>query len=69
MQAHRIIVTNGLIERSDKDFLRAVRETGTHIWVSVHHDTPPMNNIIDTQITRWQNAALTVRKNLFTTEW
>jgi wyosine [tRNA(Phe)-imidazoG37] synthetase (radical SAM superfamily) len=66
-EAHRIIVTNGLIERSDPDFLRAVRETGTHIWVSVHHDTPKINSVIDANVARWQGV--TVKKNSFTAEW
>ena len=68
-EAERVLVTNGLIERSDKDFLRAVKETKTQIWVSVHHDTPKMHNVIDVNIAKWKTAGIAVAKNMFTTEW
>jgi hypothetical protein len=66
---HRVIVTNGLIERSDDSFIRAVRETETHLWVSVHHDSVKMHKVIDENIAKWQRAGLIVVKNLFTYEW
>jgi len=68
-EAQRIIVTNGLIERSDDDFLNAARETSTHILVSVHHDTPEMHKVVDANTGKWQDAGITVSKKLFTTEW
>ena len=68
-ESQRILVTNGLIERHDDHFVRSVRETDTHIWVSVHHDTPRMHAVIDANINRWRNAGLIVIKNLFTNEW
>jgi len=49
--------------------LQAVRDTTTHIWVSVHHDKPKMLEIIDANIAKWHSAGLQVERNLFTTLW
>ena len=67
--AHRIIITNGLVGRYDHQFVRSVLETSTHIWVSVHHDTPKMHDVIDENIAQWRKAGITVAKNMFTAEW
>jgi len=68
-EAQRIVITNGLIERSDSNFIHSMRETNTHLWVSVHHNNPKMQEVIDTNVAKWKNAGITVVKNRFTDQW
>jgi hypothetical protein len=65
----RVLITNGLIERSEENFCRAMTETDTHLWISVHYDSPNMHEMIDANIARWRKAGITVAKNRYSNEW
>jgi hypothetical protein len=68
-EAQRIVITNGLVERHDTNFVHSMRETNTHLWVFMHHDAPKINKVVETNIGKWQAAGLTVTQKWFTSAW